>query len=596
MKMLLSLLFAGLLLAAGCDPRTGTSKTDESDADRRAMQTLRDLGVTPHVMLQLVRDDLARKTGSVPPAIADAPVDAAPATATPAPAPATPAPVAAGAAAVAHVQPVTMAAAVAAPATVAVAASPAPADDAAAPAVPAQEALPPAAQVQVQTVQEFVQPLTPYGTWVDVSGYGRVWQPSVTIVDAGWRPYCHGGHWVSTDCGWYWQSDYSWGWAPFHYGRWCFVNGYRWVWMPDTVWSPAWVSWRRTDTHCGWAPLPPAARFQAGVGIAFGDDDRFDVRFGLTAASYTFVAATHFGERNLVSLALTGDRVDPIYRTSSFVARAAVWDDHDRRVHVRGPDTEWIGRASHHDFRPIRVAATPPPRPVHAEQYRVRMPGPDAVAPSSPTPVPAHSSYVRDIHTPLAPPAATVESPRSVRAFAPSAPTAPPTALVVAPERVAPAELPRREPAREPTTRTTPPTTPAPARELVPTPLPARPVAAAPSTPVTTLQPRGPVAPEKHAPATDTAPAGPAPGRHGIARGVPVSRETVTAPAEAAETVAASTTATGTPTRRGGRAFVRGDQRSDARDTERASERADERTDDRSAPPSRRERIWLPGG
>ena len=66
----------------------------------------------------------------------------------------------------------------------------------------------------------FYDSLAPYGTWVDVAGYGPCWQPSVVILDPGWQPYCNGGRWVYTDCGWYWLSGYSWGWAPFHYGRW----------------------------------------------------------------------------------------------------------------------------------------------------------------------------------------------------------------------------------------------------------------------------------------------------------------------------------------------------------------------------------------
>ena len=53
-----------------------------------------------------------------------------------------------------------------------------------------------------------------------MAGYGPCWQPTVVVVNPGWQPYCNGGHWVYTDCGWYWLSGYSWGWAPFHYGRW----------------------------------------------------------------------------------------------------------------------------------------------------------------------------------------------------------------------------------------------------------------------------------------------------------------------------------------------------------------------------------------
>ncbi len=71
------------------------------------------------------------------------------------------------------------------------------------------------------TYSNFYDSLSPYGSWVEVDGYGRCWQPTTVVVNSGWRPYFDGGRWVYTDCGWYWRSDYSWGWAPFHYGRWC---------------------------------------------------------------------------------------------------------------------------------------------------------------------------------------------------------------------------------------------------------------------------------------------------------------------------------------------------------------------------------------
>jgi len=31
------------------------------------------------------------------------------------------------------------------------------------------------------------------------------------------------------------------------------------------VWSPAWVSWRQSETTFGWAPLPIGTRFEAGA-------------------------------------------------------------------------------------------------------------------------------------------------------------------------------------------------------------------------------------------------------------------------------------------------------------------------------------------
>jgi hypothetical protein len=149
------------------------------------------------------------------------------------------------------------------------------------------------------TVNYFYDQLSPYGSWVDVDGYGRCWRPSVAVVNAGWRPYCDNGYWVNTDCGWYWRSYYSWGWAPFHYGRWCSTPRFGWVWLPDSTWGPAWVAWREHDRYCGWAPLPPYAHWRPGVGIVWtGGHGRVDWGFGLSIGAFTFVGYDHFTDRH----------------------------------------------------------------------------------------------------------------------------------------------------------------------------------------------------------------------------------------------------------------------------------------------------------
>jgi hypothetical protein len=117
-------------------------------------------------------------------------------------------------------------------------------------------------------VNYFYNQLSPYGTWVSLEGTGWCWQPHCCVVSPGWRPYCHAGHWVYTECGWYWQSDYSWGWAPFHYGRWHHHERCGWVWCPDREWGPAWVTWRVSRDHCGWAPLPPGSVLCGRPGLA----------------------------------------------------------------------------------------------------------------------------------------------------------------------------------------------------------------------------------------------------------------------------------------------------------------------------------------
>ena len=49
---------------------------------------------------------------------------------------------------------------------------------------------PPVEQPAEVTVNYFYDNLAPYGTWINVDGYGRCWRPSVAIYNPGWQPYC----------------------------------------------------------------------------------------------------------------------------------------------------------------------------------------------------------------------------------------------------------------------------------------------------------------------------------------------------------------------------------------------------------------------
>ncbi|MFZ1072728.1 MAG: DUF6600 domain-containing protein [Verrucomicrobiia bacterium] len=155
------------------------------------------------------------------------------------------------------------------------------------------EPAPPPEPTEV-TVDYFYSSLAPYGNWVDVEGYGRCWRPTTVVYNSGWQPYCDHGHWVYSDCGWYWASDYSWG-VTFHYGRWFNNPRLGWCWWPDTVWAPSWVTWRYSDDYCGWAPLPPFAVYRPGVGFVYhGSGVSIGFDFGLAVNCFTFVPTRYF--------------------------------------------------------------------------------------------------------------------------------------------------------------------------------------------------------------------------------------------------------------------------------------------------------------
>ena len=192
---------------------------------------------------------------------------------------------------------------------------------------PAPQPAPTVIPVVVQdpnAVPVFQDALTPHGVWVDVPGYGRCWQPNYAVLPLGWRPYQDGGRWVWSDYGWYWVSDYPWGWATFHYGRWFSTAGLGWVWAPDTVWGPSWVCWRRTTSHCGWAPLPPGAYFSSGGWYHHGRHVDFEFGFGIGAFDFAFLPWGRFCDPHPHHFYASGSHVSGLYHQSVVVNNTVV--------------------------------------------------------------------------------------------------------------------------------------------------------------------------------------------------------------------------------------------------------------------------------
>ncbi len=232
----------------------------------------------------------------------------------------------------------------------------------------------------------FYNSLAPYGTWINVSGYGLCWRPTVVAADPGWQPYVNRGRWVYTDCGWYWVSDYSWGWAPFHYGRWFRHNRMGWCWAPDTVWGPAWVSWRYTSDYCGWAPLPPSACYRPGVGFTYyGRSVGFSFGFGLSYSSYCFVPVRNVCDRYVHHHRIPHHRARDVYHHTRPVQR---YDRDERnRIVNRGIPVEQVSATSRQPIRPVPTRDIDRPSAPRFEGtspsdrrlavYRPRLPEPD---------------------------------------------------------------------------------------------------------------------------------------------------------------------------------------------------------------------------
>ncbi|MDB6121332.1 MAG: hypothetical protein JWQ71_325 [Pedosphaera sp.] len=223
---------------------------------------------------------------------------------------------------------------------------------------PAVEVAPPAYVSNAPAeVNYFYNDLSPYGSWVELDGVGWCWQPRTVIVNREWRPYSDGGHWVYTDAGWYWQSDYSWGWAPFHYGRWYRHERCGWVWTPDTVWAPAWVTWRISGDNCGWAPLPPRAYFDARSGYRYnGVSVGVTFDFGLHADHFTFVALRDFRERDLGHRRLPPTQVKNVYNNTTIVNNYVV---NNNTIVNKGVPVERVAAVTHTEVKKVAIRDAP---------------------------------------------------------------------------------------------------------------------------------------------------------------------------------------------------------------------------------------------
>ncbi|MFA5117296.1 MAG: DUF6600 domain-containing protein [Candidatus Omnitrophota bacterium] len=220
-----------------------------------------------------------------------------------------------------------------------------------------------------QAVWMFYNELLPYGSWVNHSVYGWVWQPSG--VNASWQPYTE-GHWAFTDYGWTWVSDHSWGWAVFHYGRWFKDTYHGWLWYPGSEWGPAWVVWRYNDDLIGWAPLPPGITGSSEFDLDF-TYTRFDDF--IPAPNYTFVEIRYFTRVNIIRhIIIHRSRKDLFNRTRVHA---------DYRHHYNGyrknslPVQERIERYSSRKIKPVRTREVNSPNaqsPVETDEITIVRP------------------------------------------------------------------------------------------------------------------------------------------------------------------------------------------------------------------------------
>ncbi len=186
------------------------------------------------------------------------------------------------------------------------------------------------AQGQYISDQDFYDNLSPYGVWVYDPQYGDMWVPDVY---GDFRPYATRGHWVLTEYGNTWVSDYPWGWATFHYGRWVYDDFYGWAWVPGYEWAPAWVSWRQSAGYYGWAPLTP----NISIDISFGNN------YSIPDYYWVFAPQTYINSPRIYDYYVPHTRVVNIIRNTTIINNIY---SRDNRRYIAGPRVQDIERAT----------------------------------------------------------------------------------------------------------------------------------------------------------------------------------------------------------------------------------------------------------
>jgi probable HAF family extracellular repeat protein len=194
----------------------------------------------------------------------------------------------------------------------------------------------------------FYSRLSPEGSWIEAGDYGYCFRPRVA---RDWRPY-EDGHWVWTDRGWYWDSNERFGWATYHYGRWVSIRGTGWCWVPGHLWAPAWVSWRESDEHVGWAPLPPEADVSANVSISSWSDSYYDIG----PSAYNFIRYSHWSAPSYVRY------VEPAAQNVTIINRTTNVTNivnNNTVINNYGPPVQIVSAKAKQNIQQVKLAFNP---------------------------------------------------------------------------------------------------------------------------------------------------------------------------------------------------------------------------------------------
>jgi hypothetical protein len=232
--------------------------------------------------------------------------------------------------------------------------------------------------------QVFYDDLSPYGTWVDNPEYGYVWVPNVA---PGFTPYATNGHWIYTDEGWTWVSNYPWGWAPFHYGRWYTDQSYGPIWVPDNEWGPGWVTWRRSGDYYGWAPIGP------GISI----DVAYSNSYNVPSDRWTFVKERDFGRTNINNYYVNSSNNVTIINNSTVINNTRIDKTHNVTYNT-GPARAEVEKAGGRPITPVTIkASSKPGQSLSNNQLQIYRPQVQKVSSNGQKPAPSKVASLKDV-------------------------------------------------------------------------------------------------------------------------------------------------------------------------------------------------------
>ena len=243
------------------------------------------------------------------------------------------------------------------------------------------------AQQSEVSFQVFYDQLSPYGQWVDYPNYGYVWIPE---AGSDFVPYSTRGHWLMTDDGMTWVSDYNWGWAPFHYGRWDYNDSYGWFWIPDNEWGPAWVSWRRSAGYYGWEPMGP------GISISMSFGREYDSHND----HWIFVQDRYIDRSDMNRFYANRVDHDRIVRNSTIINNTYI-DNGRHTTYVAGPAREDIQKSTGRRVNPVTVQENNKPgQEINNGQLRIYRPQVMTSNDKQQKPAPSKITNVKDVKQP----------------------------------------------------------------------------------------------------------------------------------------------------------------------------------------------------